>query len=442
MTLGILYLLGVTMNYEPNVFFTKEGNHVVHVQTQKDSKIFRLELIFAAGSKYAPPGLAHFFEHCVFLGTTTKDRTDIEESLMRIGGDYNAWTNKDAIALCCSGLVESFEEGLRVLTDMAFNCTLDKDLDVERNVVLAEMAPEHNENEELIDTDGICSFLMYGKTGFSELGDSKSVNKYTSKHLKEFKSRYFTHNRCFVSVSCPLEEKEVAMIVDRVLNKRKGSRGFNQCLMIPKRGMFSKYVQVPGMGNYEVETQFALLRPSDTSKAFLEEFVASTLSCGELSPIFGPARKRGLVYRLRSSIFDDADCSVLSISFETKPEFKFVSQTIDLITETLSNISEIGVTEETLAMFKKCYLFETYEFSQNPTAILDEASSAYLKNRFILSTKECVDALNRLDLKSYKNILQKIVSSDSKTIAIVGPQSQTKSLTTEIRKIEKKLKNL
>ena len=427
------------MKYEENVFFTKGGNHVVHVQTQKDSKIFSLELIFAAGSKYAAPGLSHLFEHCVFLGTATKDRTQVEEALMGVGGDYNAWTNKDAIGLSCSGLIDSFEAGLEILADMAFNCTLDRDIEAEKQVVLSETAPYFNDRNEMIDTDGMCTLMLYGKKGISEVGHVDSVKKYKQSHLLAFKEELFSQNRCYVSVVCPMSEYEVAKVVDRVLGKRTRSRECNKNIMIPIPGTFKKYAQVPGSGDFEVEIQMALPRASSSEKAFLREFVAFTLSAGELSCLFGPARKRGLVYTLKSNIFEEADCSVLSIGFGTTADFTKVEQTVELIAKNIRDAADTGI--ENFELFRKSFMFENYRMSQEPEVVCAMAATEFLKNRFILSFDSRIEALKEINMESYKKLLKNMLTSDSKAIAIVGP-SHPERVADRLRKIKRTIQNM
>ena len=67
------------------------------------------------------PGMAHFIEHMLFKGTTRRKAWHILNRMEHVGGDLNAFTNKEETVVYCSFMKQDFTRAAELLTDLVFH---------------------------------------------------------------------------------------------------------------------------------------------------------------------------------------------------------------------------------------------------------------------------------------------------------------------------------
>lgn len=101
-------------------------------------------VMYAAGSRYErreESGIAHFAEHMFFKGTERRPTArDIATEIDGIGGEFNAFTSKEATAYYVKCAAETRDVALDVLVDMLRNSKFDaSEIDREKGVIVEEM---------------------------------------------------------------------------------------------------------------------------------------------------------------------------------------------------------------------------------------------------------------------------------------------------------------
>src|SRR5207247_10729717 len=89
-----------------------------------------------------PPlaGVSHFLEHMLFKGTARRSAEDVNREFDEIGAQYNAFTSEENTVYYGAVLPEFQERALDLLTDMMRPALRTDDFDVEKNVILEEIA--------------------------------------------------------------------------------------------------------------------------------------------------------------------------------------------------------------------------------------------------------------------------------------------------------------
>ena len=68
-------------------------------------------------------GMAHFVEHLIFKGTRKRKAWHILNRMENVGGDLNAYTNKEETVIYSAFLAEHFGRAFELLTDIVFHST-------------------------------------------------------------------------------------------------------------------------------------------------------------------------------------------------------------------------------------------------------------------------------------------------------------------------------
>ena len=137
-------------------------------------------------------GLAHFVEHMLFKGTTKRRAWHILNRMENVGGDLNAYTNKEETIIYSAFLKRDFVRALELLTDIVFHSTFpQREVDKERGVILEEIDCYEDNPAELI-FDDFEELLFRGHAlGHNILGTPKHVKRFPSAHARNFVERYY-----------------------------------------------------------------------------------------------------------------------------------------------------------------------------------------------------------------------------------------------------------
>src|SRR5262245_41068273 len=85
-----------------------------------------LGFLFAAGSRLDPPGkagTAHLVEHLVFKGTRGHTAASLARLVDRVGGDLNAWTDREEMAFTCSVPADAWRTAVEALCELCLHPT-------------------------------------------------------------------------------------------------------------------------------------------------------------------------------------------------------------------------------------------------------------------------------------------------------------------------------
>ncbi len=168
-------------------------------------------------------GTAHFVEHTLFKGTTSKSAGTINGYLEKLGGELNAYTTKEEIVLHATVLKEDLEKAAGLLFELASRPTFpQKEVDTERTVVIDEIAGyKDSPADDIYDRFESLLFEGHPLSG-NVLGTPASVKKITPEELREFVGEFFRPERMAFTVVSPLKEKVVERMVEKLSRKYFG----------------------------------------------------------------------------------------------------------------------------------------------------------------------------------------------------------------------------
>src|SRR5690242_19318590 len=106
------------------------------------------------GSRHETPALAgtsHFLEHLLFKGTTTRSALDIASAMDAVGGEFNAFTEKEHTCFYATVLDRDLALAIDIVSDVVLNATVTaQNVSIERSVVLEELAMRDDDPSDLV----------------------------------------------------------------------------------------------------------------------------------------------------------------------------------------------------------------------------------------------------------------------------------------------------
>jgi predicted Zn-dependent peptidase len=149
----------------------------------------------AAGSRDEQPGeegLAHFCEHMTFKGTERRSALQVINALESVGGELNAFTNKEDTVFYAAVTKEHFAKAVELLTDIVFHSQYpQQEIDKEVEVICDEIESYNDSPAELI-YDEFENLLFEGHPlGHNILGKAELLRTFTTADALRFTRRHY-----------------------------------------------------------------------------------------------------------------------------------------------------------------------------------------------------------------------------------------------------------
>lgn len=203
------------MNYMTHT--CPSGLRLIHLQSS--SKVVFCGFAVKAGSRNeaeGEEGLAHFCEHMTFKGTKRRSSVQIINAIEGVGGELNAFTNKEDTVFYSSITRDHFRQAVDVLTDIVFNSQFPQsEIEKEREVVCDEIESYEDTPSELI-FDDFDNILFQGHPlGHNILGYSEHVRKYNSDDARRFTQRYYRPDNSIFFSSGDIDFKKLVAWMEK-----------------------------------------------------------------------------------------------------------------------------------------------------------------------------------------------------------------------------------
>ena len=171
----------------------KNGLRVIHLPST--SPVVYCGIGIKAGSVNEQPGeegVAHFCEHVTFKGTRKRSALQILNSLESVGGDLNAFTNKEDTVFYAAIQRAHFHRAVDLLTDIVFQSTYpEEEIRHEVDVICDEIESYNDSPAELI-YDEFENLLFEGHPlGHNILGNAEQLRTYTTADASRFVRRNY-----------------------------------------------------------------------------------------------------------------------------------------------------------------------------------------------------------------------------------------------------------
>ena len=169
------------------------GLRVIHLPSA--SPVVYCGIGINAGARHealGEEGLAHFCEHTTFKGTRRRSALQILNSLESVGGDLNAFTNKEDTVFYAAIQREHFSRAVDLLCDIVF-CSEYPQHEIEREIdVICDEIESYNDSPAELIYDEFENLIFQGHPlGHNILGTRQQVQQFTSLDAQRFTQRYY-----------------------------------------------------------------------------------------------------------------------------------------------------------------------------------------------------------------------------------------------------------
>lgn len=332
------------------------GLRVIHMPSA--SPVVYCGIGINAGSRQegvGEEGLAHFCEHTTFKGTQKRTALQILNCLENVGGDLNAFTNKEDTVFYAAILKEHLGRAVDLLFDIVFHSKYpDDELQHEADVICDEIESYNDTPAELI-YDEFENLIFKGHPlGHNILGTRERVKSFTSQDARRFTQCHYRPDNAvfFIYGDCNFDH------LVKVLMKNEKD--------LVSRGM-AKLEEVAPLGHSPITTDKT---PSTTHHQAHVMLGCQTFGFKDSRrlPLYllnnilgGPGmnarlnlalrERNGLVYTVESSMASYSDTGCWSVYFGC--DHHDVKRCLRLVHRELDRLTQHSLTERQLSAAKR-----------------------------------------------------------------------------------------
>ena len=210
-----------------NTYTLDNGLRIIHLPS--DSQVVYCGYQINAGTRDELPGeegLAHFCEHVTFKGTERRKAWHILNCLESVGGDLNAYTNKEGTVYYAAILKEHIARAADLLSDIVFHSTYpQQEIDKEVEVICDEIESYNDSPAELI-YDEFENILFKGHPlGHNILGTAEQVRQFTTEDALRFTRKLYRPDNAIFFAYGDIDFKKLVKLL-KTLNFEHGTLNF------------------------------------------------------------------------------------------------------------------------------------------------------------------------------------------------------------------------
>jgi predicted Zn-dependent peptidase len=373
------------------------------------------------GSRHEPSddaGIAHFVEHMLFKGTTTRTAEDIAQQVDSIGGQLDAFTSKEYAGYYIKVLDEHLPIAIDLLSDLVSRPTFaPEELEREKKVILEEIKMVEDTPDDLVHELFTQHFWEGHPLGRPILGTKETVEALNAETLSEYFRGAYVAPNMIVSAAGNLDHAQVRDLVSSAFGTlERSGEPFSEA---PPRVVPQVVTRTK-----ELEQSHLCLGTNSYPQSHDDRYVSyilNTVLGGSMSSrLFQNVReKRGLAYAVFSGLSAYRDAGNITIYAGCANEA--VGEVIDLCVEELRAMKRGPVPDAELRRAKDHLKGSLMLSLENTASRMSHLArqEIYFDRHFGLD--ETLAGVERVSADDVRRVAADLFSNGSLAATVLGP---------------------
>ena len=365
-------------------------------------------------------GNAHFLEHMLVGGS--QERIKLHHEIEKLGGCSHFETSDEFTFSAIDVLSGKIAEAAKVLSGLLFDSTFEKDkLELERKVILNEIAEAHDDPQDLIGENLIKCLFKHHPLRNPVLGLKKTINQFTIDGIEKAHQNYYVPQNMTLILTGNFSNKDTETVLqdfqDRENNGPISRRNRKLEESKPK-----KEARTKKSGLTQAYLSFGLrTTPARDINTPSLDLIESLLGMGESSRLFVELReKRALTYDFGATNVSGLDYGYFSVNCPVRTKSLNLTQT--LIRDELQKIKNQPPTKNELDKSKNLLLgniFRIIDNSHELPRLLAYEEIHFENQNSLIDYANKINSLTELDMAEVAN---KYFQDKNYSTAILTPK--------------------
>lgn len=366
----------------------------------------------------AEAGVAHFVEHMLFKGTTTRSAQVIAQTIDSIGGQLDAFTAKEYAGYYIKVLDEHLPLAIDLLADMVMRPALaPSDVEREQGVILEEIKMVEDAPDDLVHEVFVQQFWDRHPLGRPILGTPDTVRSFTSPALRSYFDRTYSAPNLVITAAGHLEHDRLRDLV---------SASFSDLVTTSRPADEAPPVVTPGLvvREKDIEQSHVCLGTAACPQGHEDRhaiFVMNTILGGSMSSrLFQHIREdRGLAYAVWSSLIAYSDAGALTIYAGCAVDR--VHEVIDLTLVELQAMRATAVAPDELQRAKDHLKGSLMLSLENTSSRMSQLARQELTFGRQFTLDEILGSIDAVSADDVQRVSQQLFGDGAAVGTVVGP---------------------
>ncbi len=375
-------------------------------------------------------GVAHFVEHMLFKGTTSRSAQVIAQTIDSIGGQLDAFTSKEYAGYYIKVLDEHLPLAIDLLGDIVMRPAFaPADVLREQSVILEEIKMVEDAPDDLVHEVFTQQFWSRHPLGRPILGTPETVTSFDSEGLRQyFRSTYLAPN-FVIAAAGHLEHAAVRGLIDRVfLDLPAGATPADAAPPAVTPGLVIR--------QKDIEQSHLCLGAPAYPHAHADRhamYVLNTILGGSMSSrLFQHIREeRGLAYAVFSGLASYSDAGAITVYAGCATEK--VSEVVDLTLAELRGLRDEPVPAEELQRAKDHLKGSLTLSLENTSSRMSQLArqEMYFGRQFSLD--EILASIDAVTADDVQRVASDVFRDGAPVATVVGPGLQPSLTADQLR---------
>lgn len=397
---------------------------VVATEAMPHLRSVSLGVWIKGGSRFEAPdawGISHFIEHLLFKGTVTRSALEIAQAIDSVGGQLNAFTDKEYVGFYAKVLDRHLPLAFELLSDIVLNPTFPAhEMRRERNVIFEEINMVEDSPQELIQDLFMENFWKAHPLGRAVSGTKESVAAITRAQVTRYFKKNYNAINTIVSAAGNLDHGEVCAMARRYFSDLAPGVPANPGPP-PSGGATRVLRRKPNLE----QTHLCLGTPSPSIVSrdrYTAHVLCGVLGGGMSSRLFQKIReKRGLVYSIYSSLNQYRDAGTLLVYAGMAPGAAHA--VVDLTTKEMRDLRQKLVSHDELKRAKESIKGAVVLSLESSSSRMTHLAHEQLYFGKFHTMQEVLDGFEAVRAKDVRRLANEMFDSSYLTLTALGSEN-------------------
>ncbi|HJU36129.1 MAG TPA: pitrilysin family protein [Gaiellaceae bacterium] len=379
-------------------------------------------VMLAAGSRYETAessGIAHFSEHMFFKGTERRPSAkEIAGAIDAIGGEFNAFTGKEATTYYVKCAAEHRDVALDVLVDMLRNSRFpDDEIEREKGVIIEEMNMYFDTPRDFIG--GVYEQLLWGDQplGRDIIGTKETIRDATRDTFMGYLDRWYKPSRMVVGVAGRIGEGLLERIQELLGDLEDAETGEPAPTTPHANGRVNVFTKQSEQAHVSLGVHSL---PLDHPDRYAIQLLATALGGGMSSRLFSEVReRRGLAYYVYGLNHSYTDAGTLYA--QAGVDIARIDDAVSTIAAELRKIAGERLPAEEL---EKARNFAKGRFVlqlESPQGLMMFGLRKEVLERRLPDPDEVLRGVDAVTSEDVARVASELIAADRLRLAVIGP---------------------
>lgn len=385
------------------------GLRIIH--TSSPTSVAYCGFAINAGTRDELPqeqGMAHFVEHLLFKGTRRRKAWHILNRMENVGGDLNAYTNKEETVVYAAFMKEDFVRAAELLADIVFNSVFpDTEVSKEVEVIVDEILSYADSPAELIFDDFEEMIYPNHPLGHNILGKPELLRFFRAEDARRWVDTFYRPSNMVFFVWADIDFSRIVRRMEMLTSGIGNVMSSSRVRLTPDRYVPQRITLQKNTHQAHVMMGTRAYRSDDERRTGLYLLNNLLGGPGMNSRLNLQLReKSGLVYNVESNITTYTDTGIFSIYFGADKED--VEHCMTLVKRELQRLCEQPLTDIQLRAARKQLKGQIGVASDNFESMALDMGKCFLHYGKVDSRDQILSRIDALTTSRLQDIAQDI----------------------------------